>query len=192
MYPSEVIMIGTSKFSLKLSDIEKMDIPFGDEDAEFEPDKEQVKQLSPEVREILARDKVRRAVRKLGEDGLSIEEIIKITGLDRKTVLKHLDALEGLREVYSQKRNKKLTLYYPNGKPLHQIGKRRFDWGNPILEMYIAKGQKDKIFFYILEKKYTILDGEVSEGAIMLPIDHLEEFIEALRELKDKFQEITP
>lgn len=182
----------TSKLSLKLSDIERMDAPFGDEDVEIELDKDQVKQLSPEVREILTRDKIRRAIRKLGEDGLSVEEIIEITGNDKKTVLKHLAALEGLREVYSQKKNKVFTLYYPNGKPLHQLGKIRFDWNNPIFEIYIAQGQKDKIFFYILEKKYTILEGEVSEGAIMLPIDRLDEFTNALKQLRDKFQEVNP
>lgn len=182
----------TSKLSLKLSDIERMDAPFGDEDVEIELDKDQVKQLSPEVREILTRDKIRRAIRKLGEDGLSVEEIIEITGNDKKTVLKHLAVLEGLREVYSQKKNKVFTLYYPNGKPLHQLGKIRFDWNNPIFEIYIAQGQKDKIFFYILEKKYTILEGEVSEGAIMLPIDRLDEFTNALRQLRDKFLEVNP
>lgn len=190
MFPGVNHMSRTSKLSLKLSDIERMDAPFGDEEVEIELDKGQVKQLSPEVREILTRDNIRRAIRKLGEDGLSVEEIIEITGHDKKTVLKHLTALEGLREIYSQKKNKVFTLYYPNGKPLHQLGKIRFDWNNPIFEIYIAQGQKDKIFFYVLEKKYTILEGEVSEGAIMLPIDRLDEFTDALKQLRDKFLEV--
>ena len=147
-------MDGKSYVSLKLSDIERMDVPFGDEELEIEFGKEQIKHLSPEVREILARDKVRRAIRKLGEDGLSIEELVKITDLDKKTIIKHLESLENLREVYSQKKNKNFTLYYPNGKPLHHLGKKRFEWGSQILDIYLAQGQKNKIFFYILEKKY--------------------------------------
>lgn len=182
-------MIGKSRISLKLSDIERMDVPFGDEDIEVEIGKEQIKHLSPEVREILTRDKVRRAIRKLGEDGLSIDELITITELDRKTIIKHLEALENLREIYSQKKNKTLALYYPNGKPLHQLGKRRFEWNNQILDIQLAQG-KNGIFFYILEKKYTILEGETSEGAIMLPVDHLEEFVDALREFRDSYSEV--
>jgi len=180
----------SNKVPLRLSDIERMDINWEDDDSDFEIGKDQIKLLSPDVREIIARDKVRKAVREFGVDGLSVQEIIKITGLERKTILKHLDALEGLREVYSQKRNAKLTLYYPNGKPLHQLGKKRIDQGNPILEIYIAEGRGKRKFLYILEKKYTILDGEVSEGAVMVPVDNFDEFVEALRELRDNFMEI--
>lgn len=183
-------MMVENRVSLKLSDIEKMNISPSD-DTEYELDKEQMKQLDPETKEILMRDKVRRSVRKMGEDGLSVAEIIKLTGFDRKTVVGHLRALEGLREVYSQKKNGKLTLYYPNGKPLHYLGKKRIEHDNSILEISIAQGQKKRLFFYILEKKYTIIDGEVSDGAILLPIESLDEFVEALRTFKDEFREAT-
>lgn len=103
----------------------------------------------------------------------------------------HLRVLEGLREVYSQKKNGKLTLYYPNGKPLHNLGKKRIESANSILEISIAQGQKKKLFFYILEKKYTIIDGEVSEGAVLLPLESLDEFVEALRTFREEFQEVT-
>jgi len=183
-------MIHENKVSLKLSDIEKMNISPGD-DNEYELNKDQMKQLDPETKEILIRDKVRRSVRKMGEDGLSVAEIIKLTGFDRKTVVGHLKVLEGLREVYSQKKNGKLTLYYPNGKPLHYLGKKRLEYNNSILEISIAQGQKKRLFFYILEKKYTIIDGEVSEGAILLPLESLDEFVNALKTFKDEFQEVT-
>ncbi|OPY52577.1 MAG: hypothetical protein A4E49_01811 [Methanosaeta sp. PtaU1.Bin112] len=188
--PCDELMIDKNKVSLKLSDIEKMNISPSD-DTEYELDKNQMKQLDPETREVLVRDKVRRSVRKMGEDGLSIAEIIKLTGFDRKTVVGHLRVLEGLREVYSQKKNGKLTLYYPNGKPLHNLGKKRIEYDNSILEISIAQGQKKKLFFYILEKKYTIIDGEVSEGAILLPLESLDEFVEALRTFREEFQEVT-
>jgi predicted transcriptional regulator len=183
-------MMIENKVSLKLSDIEKMNISPGD-DVEYELDKDQMKQLDPETKEILVRDKVRRSVRKMGEDGLSISEIIKLTGFDRKTVVGHLRVLESLREVYSQRKNGKLILYYPNGKPLHNLGKKRIEYGGSVLEISIAQGQKKKLFFYILEKKYTIIDGEVSEGAILLPLDNLDEFVEALRTFRLEFQEVT-
>ena len=178
------------RISFKLSDIEKMDLPFSDDEAEYELDQEQMRQLSPEVRDSLIRNKIRKTIRKLGEDGLSIVEIANYTGFDNNIISKHLKALEGLREVYSHKKGKRLTLYYPNGRPLHQLGKKRFDWGNPIIEIYLAKGPKEVTYFYILEKKYTIVEGEVSEGAVMVPINHLDEFIQALTELSDKIKEV--
>jgi len=188
---SERTTMEENKFAFKLSDIERMNIIPGGE-TEFDLSKDQMKQLDPEAEGLLIRDKIRRVVRKLGEDGLSISEIIKITNFDRKTIVSHLQALEALREVYSQKKNGKVTLYYPNGKPLHQLGKKRFNWGNSIFEIFIAQGQKNRLFFYILEKKWNILEGEVSEGAILLPIEGLEDFIETLKSFKNEFKEVIP
>ncbi len=171
----------------KLSDIEDLDFHLANEDLDLGLDEKQRKFLSPETREILAREKVRRAIRNYGTDGLSIEEIIELTGLERATIRKHLNKLTGLREVYSQKKNKKLTLYYHNGRPLHQLGVKKLDFDNPILEICIAQGPKDNLFFYILEKRFTILDGEVPEGAVMVPFNKLDEFIAALQDLRDSF-----
>jgi len=175
--------------SFKLSDIENLDFhPVNDDlDLDLELDEKQRKYLSPETHEILAREKVRRAIRDYGTDGLSIEEIVELTGLERTTITKHLNKLIGLREVYSQKKNKKLTLYYHNGRPLHQLGVKKLDFENPILEICIAQGPKDNLFFYILEKRFTILDGEVPEGAVMVPFNRLNEFITALQELRESF-----
>jgi hypothetical protein len=189
--PSEVIMIDTNEFPLRLSDIETMN-KFPGGDVEFELSKAQMKQLNPEAKEMLIRDRIRRVIRKLGEDGLSISEIIKITNFDRKTIVGHLQTLEALREVYSQKKNEKMTLYYPNGKPLHQLGSKRISWDNSIFEIYIAQGQKNKLFYYILEKKWSIIEGEVSEGAILLPLEGLEEFTETLKKFKNEFQGANP
>lgn len=177
--------------SLKLSDIEKMTDISIEDTIDFNLDENQKKHLSPKAHEILSRESIRKVIRDFGEDGLSRDEIAEATNLDRNTVKKHLDKLIGLREVYAQKRNKKLTLYYHNGRPLHQLGKKRLDYGNPILEITIAQGRKNAHFFYILEKRYSILEGEVPEGGIMIPIDELDEVIEALRELKQNYGEYT-
>jgi len=174
-----------NKVSLKLSDIEKMDTPL-DDDIELDLKEEQLKMVSPSVREVLVRDSIRRAIRRFGEEGISVDEISELTGFTRNTIQKHLKTLIGLREVYAQKKNRNLTLYYPNGKPLHHLGKVKFDWNNPIFEIYIAQGPKENLFFYILEKRYSILEGEVSEGAVMVPVEHLDEFVEELKNLRDR------
>lgn len=180
--------VRNNKPSFKLSDIRKMDLPFGGGE-EYELGHEQMKQLSPDVRDTLIRSKIRKTIREVGDGGLTVAEIVNCTGFDNNVVTKHLKALEGLREVYSHRKGKRLVLYFPNGRPLHQLGKKRFDWGNPILEIYLAKGPNDRNFFYILEKKYTIIEGEVSEGAVMIPMDRIDEFIQALSDLEGKFKE---
>ena len=111
-----------------------------------------------------------------------------LTGFDRNTIQKHLDKLNGLREIYSQKKGGKISLYYPNGKPIHQIGSKRVGDANPILDVSIAQGSRNSLYFYIIEKRHSILEGEVSEGAIMLPLEKLDEFIEALKELKQNVE----
>lgn len=181
-----MIMVKTIT-SLKISDVEKLDDLFAQEDINIDLDGEQKKHLSPETNAILSREAVRKAVRDFGEDGLSINEIMELTDLNRSTIEKHLKNLIGLREVYSLKKNKKMTLYYNNGKPLHQLGKKRLDNGMSILEISIAQGRKNSHFFYILEKRYSILEGETAEGAVMLPMNELDEFITALLELQENY-----
>lgn len=173
--------------SLKISDMEKLDDQFFQGDINLDLNEDQRKHLDPETHTILAREAIRKSVRDFGEDGLSINEIMELTGLNRSTIEKHLNYLIGLREVYSLKKNKKLTLYYNNGRPLHQLGKKRIDNGKSILEISIAEGRKNSHFFYILEKRYSILDGETAEGAVMVPIEDLDEFISSLIELQNNF-----
>ena len=42
-------------------------------------------------------------------------------------------------------------------------------------------------FSTFLEKRYSVLEGETSEGAIWVPIEQLERFIEDLKELKENY-----
>ena len=167
----------------KLSDLENENF-YKSEPHDLKLINEQRKYLSPDVRELVSRDTIRKIVKKFGENGITTSEIAKLSGLDRKTIQKHLEKLNGLREVYSQKRGGNLVLYFPNGKPLHQIGSIRVGDENPFLDITITQGQRNSLYFYIVEKGYSILEGEVSEGAVMLPVEKLEYFIEALKELK--------
>jgi DNA-binding transcriptional ArsR family regulator len=170
----------------KLSDLENEGLPKEKLDFALVDDKR--KFLSPDARDLISRDEIRRAIKKFGENGITISEISELTGLDRRTIKKHIEKLNGLREIYSQKRGKQLTVYYPNGKPLHQIGSKRIAGANPILDITIAQGPRNALYFYIVEKRYSILEGEVSEGAVMFSLDKLEEVIDALKELKQNLE----
>lgn len=152
--------------------------------------KNEIKNISPEVKSALVEEAVRRAVRKYGEDGLTIDEIVKITGYARSTIQNHLNNLCALREIYSIKRGKRLTLYYPNGKPLWGIGTSKFEIGPSIFEITLARGPGNRLYYHILEKKYTILEGEKAEGGILLPVEGLNNFIEELKKLEKKSGEV--
>jgi predicted transcriptional regulator len=171
----------------KLSDLESDNV-YKSEPRDLKLINEQRKYLSPDARELVTRDTIRNAVKKFGRDGITVSEIAKLSGLDRKTIQKHLEKLNGLREVYSQKRSGNIVHYFPNGKPLHQIGSVRVGDENPFLDITITQGQRDALYFYIVEKSYSILEGEVSEGAVMLPVEKLDYFIEALKELKQNYE----
>ncbi len=146
--------------------------------------------LSPEMRTIFAEEKIRSSVKQFGEinNGLTVDEIAKLTGYSYKTVAKHLNTLTKLREVYSITKGKRMTLYFPNGKPLWDVGRQRFEWGSNIIEATLARGPEKKLFFHILEKRYSILEGEKAEGGILIPIEGFDDFIKGLKKLKENVE----
>lgn len=139
--------------------------------------------------ESLALDKVRRAVRKYGDNGITVSEIEEATGLTPKTIRRHLDTLRRLREVYRQKKNQQLHLYYPNGKPLHSFGKKRIESGDRILDIQLAEGKNEEYCFHITEKRYSLLEGETTEGAVIFPKSALDELFTSLQEFAEEVEE---
>lgn len=134
----------------------------------------------------LAQDKVRRAVRQYGEDGITVSEIMEVTNLARNTVDKHLTRLRQLREVYRQKRDKQTYFYYPNGKPLHSFGKKRIEDGDSILDIQLAQGKNDDLYFHLTEKRFSLMEGETTEGAVIFPMSSLDEVFQKMQEFAEE------
>lgn len=130
-------------------------------------------------------DQVRGVVRQYGEDGISASVVGDMVDVSTETARKHLEDLRRLREVYKQKNNKQVHLYYPNGRPLHGLGTRRIESndGDLVLEMQLAQGKGDELFFHIKEKRFSLLEGERTEGAVMFPLEHLDELFSELNDL---------
>ena len=151
---------------------------------------EEMNALSPEMRTAFAEESIRRAVKIYGEthEGLTVDEIAKLTKLSSRTVQRHLDNLCKLREIYSITKGKRMTLYFPNGKPLWSVGSLRFEWPPSIFEVKLAKGPNNKLFLHILEKRYSILEGEKPEGGILLPLEGLNDFIKGLKKMTDEIE----
>lgn len=149
-----------------------------------------IEKLSAEGKKALALEKVRRAVRRYGEDGISVTEIMEVTGLTRKTVQGHLDRLRNLREIYRQKKGKQIYLYYPNGKPLHGVGREHIECsdGETGIEIQLAQGKNDGLYFHVTEKRFSLLEGETNEGAIIFPLEDLDAVFQGLQSLAEEIQ----
>lgn len=147
--------------------------------------------FTAEHKKAIALDQVRRAVRRHGEDGIAVSDLVEITGLSRKTVDRHLDTLRNLREVYREKKGKQMYLYYPNGRPLHGVGSERVECsdGDTVLELQLAQGRGEELFFHVSEKRFSLLEGESHEGAIMFPTSDVDELIKKLETLKEEVGE---
>jgi len=155
------------------------------------PDEEfEALQYIEESEEPNALAEIRKAVRRLGEgDGITKSELEQVTGYSRNTIDKHLETLHRWREVYKIKRNQQTDFYYPNGKPLHQFGKKRVESGDSIIDIKLAEGRNDTLNFHITEKRYSLIEGETTEGAIILPTDVLDELFAKLQELAQEVEE---
>ncbi|WP_136717730.1 helix-turn-helix domain-containing protein [Halorientalis salina] len=155
---------------------------------ELSDDGPSVEGFSNDKSDTLAQDQVRRAVRKYGEDGITVSEIMEVTDLARNTVDKHLARLRQLREVYRQKRDKQTHFYYPNGKPLHSFGKKRIEDGETILDIQLAKGKNDDLYFHLTEKRFSLMEGETTEGAVIFPISSLDEVFQKMQEFAEEVE----
>ncbi len=147
--------------------------------------------LSPEAKQALIDELILQQIRLRGEEGLTAGEIAELTNVPRETVYRHLQNLTALREIYSVKKSRRLNLYFPNGRPLHRVGKRRIEDGDAILEVVMAQGSKGRLFLQVTEKRFSLLEGESIQGGIVVPTEMLPALIETLQELAT-VAEVTP
>jgi len=162
-----------------------MEDPLGD----FSEEGMEIDSFEDDGSDTLSQDKVRRAVRKFGEEGITASEIVEVTNLSRNTVDKHLERLRRLREVYRMKRDNQTYFYYPNGKPLHSFGKKRVEDGETILDLQLAKGKNDELHIHLTEKRYSLMEGETTEGAVIFPLSALDEVFQNLQQFADEAEE---
>ena len=58
--------------------------------------------------------------------------------------------------------------------------------GNTYFEISLAVGPKEKLFFHILEKRVSLLDEDKAEGAILIPIQNIDDFVNSLKEIEQE------
>ena len=157
----------------------------GSVDNRNDASKEDPEKFTERYEKNVSLDQVRGAVRKYGEEGISVSVLAEMLEMSTETVRRHLETLCSLREVYKQKKNKQMYLYYPNGRPLHGVGTKRIETkdNDTILELQLAQGKRDDLYVHVTEKRFSLLEGERTEGAVMFPLSELDEFFAELDEL---------
>lgn len=125
-----------------------------------------------------------------GWNGLTASEIGQLAKVSEPTARKYLEKLCSIREAYSLKRKANLTLYYPNGKPLHGFGRYRFEELPNIIEVTLARGPEERLFFHLTEKRHSILEGEKTEGGVLIPFNQVDKLIGSLKKLKNRIGEV--
>jgi len=128
----------------------------------------------------LYKENVRKALRKAGVSGVTSSEISRITNLNIQTARKCLEELCATREAYKLKRNRTTTIYYNNGRPRHEFGIERIEDGNTTYEISLAEGPDDSLLVHIIEKRFTLLEGEQIEGGVIVPITQIPALVKAV------------
>lgn len=129
------------------------------------------------------KERVRQILRRANDRGATPQEIAKVINLGTQTVKKYLEELCATREAYKLKRNKTTTMYYNNGRPRHDFGVERIEEGNSLFELSLAEGPQDTLLLHIIEKRFTLLEGETIEGGVIVPVSRAPSLIEKINRL---------
>ncbi|DAC72517.1 MAG TPA: hypothetical protein DSN98_04830 [Thermoplasmata archaeon] len=124
---------------------------------------------------------VLKALRSRGLDGATCSEIAEITKLSMNTSRKYLDDLCKIREAYKLKRGKQITIYYINGKPRHEYGFEKIEHDDNIFEFCLAEGANNRLLLHVIEKKMTLLDGEIIDGSVIIPHELIPDVIKKMK-----------
>jgi len=133
-----------------------------------------------ETAHALQKEIVQKALRRAGPAGATTSEISRLTGLNSQAARKSLEELCATREAYKLKRNRTTTIYYNNGRPRHEFGTERIEEGSTTYEISLAEGPDDSLLVHIIEKKFTLLEGEQIEGGVIMPISQVPALVKAL------------
>ena len=150
--------------------------------------KEDLKKMSPEDRKRFARSIVLKVV-KDNPEGISLIQVSDITGIERRTVSRHLDHLTAIRELYRRQFSQRTILYYPNGKVAHPTLSKDIKIEDKYYNFQLIENPFGK-FVYIQEKTRDEYNLFTTVGGLMLNTNGLDELILHLKNLKREVDNI--
>ena len=115
--------------------------------------------------------------------GMTINQLAETSELARETVSKHLQALGYENEVYNHKFGN-VQVIYSNHRAVKDKDTMKLSLGNRTIFMDRLENEFGE-FVKISETRKTGENWE-KKGSILMPYDNLKEFIEKLKEIKDR------
>jgi len=113
------------------------------------------------------------------DQGLTIDDLLTITGFDRRTISSHLTKFVARGEVFKELRGKRLAIYRTNGQP---VGKPEFvkgDLKDHYFRLYRLEND-DGNFVYIQEREVDSFKRDNVKGVIKIRDEEMQEFIKKL------------
>lgn len=138
---------------------------------------EEIKTLRPDERETYIKNVVKDILDKK-KNGVSISDVVELTGFTRITIGKHLQHLASIREAY-KKETRGGAIFFKNGRLVHPTGQSQINVGNKVFAFYRLEND-DGEFFYIQEKEEDIYKALKVKGGIMIPVKHFQSFLDGL------------
>ena len=120
-------------------------------------------------------------------EGVTAKMVADIAGITVQRAREILEELVGKREAYSRKIQGNLKLYYPNGKLIHKYLQESREIGSQIFRLSFHEGRKGPIL-QIQERSFSLLEGEKVEGSIFVEVDNIENFIDFIKYMYEKFR----
>ncbi|MEA3144592.1 MAG: hypothetical protein QOG31_1916 [Thermoplasmata archaeon] len=118
-------------------------------------------------------------------DGVSTPDLAQAVSTTAPTAQKALQLLEKERHIYSR-RIGKTTIWYPNGRLVHPYLQLKKEMRGRIYNFTVREGRAGPTI-QVLERSFSVLNGERTEGSIFVETATLKEFIAALEELAERF-----
>jgi hypothetical protein len=152
------------------------------QDSPFE--KEEIEKINPENR----KDYYRMMLRKILDQnprGVSIPQIVQLTGLDKKTVRSHLEFLVAVRDAYKWEYGPRSIVYYPNGRLAHPIIDAPVEIGGRFYTFRVMEGDFGTLV-HIQEKICESGNVLTTAGGIVVHKEGLSKFIEELTGIEEE------
>tara|TARA_Y100000034_G_scaffold126296_1_gene177305 strand:- start:160 stop:606 length:447 start_codon:yes stop_codon:yes gene_type:complete len=134
--------------------------------------------MNPIKKEKLIHDKLLEYIGK-NSRGMTMTELVKVTGFSRKAIEKHLEILILENEIY-MKRFGVTKVYYPHRKIQH-FDFEKFSYNNKTIWFDVLEGEFGK--YLLIQKKKKVDDKWIHEHSITIPLDQAEKFSDVLKKL---------
>jgi len=133
-------------------------------------------------------DRMLKKILELNPNGITAPTIARSLGINATTIWRHLEKLTSTREGYKISYGK-TTVYYPNGKMIHHFKKEDLILGDKAYSFFYVVNNFGK-FMYLQEKKQDRLGASEVVGGLIIPINKLGEFVNAIIESSKEITKI--